>query len=205
MPSAAADDRRGCELAVEHLVELGHTRIAHLGGPIGISTGRERHEGFVAAMERAGLEVDPALVRFGAAFTEPVGRALCEELLESGGETTAIVAGNDLMALGCYDALAARGMACPEDMSVVGFNDMPFSERFDPPLTTIGIPQYELGAAAADLLLERLHDAEATWSAARPAHLPGPFRLDVATAGRYGADDCCNRLQDDQEEDEWGS
>jgi LacI family transcriptional regulator len=161
-PSAAADDRRGCELAVEHLVELGHTRIAHLGGPIGISTGRERHEGFVAAMERAGLAVDPALVRFGAAFTEPVGRALCEELLESGGEATAIVAGNDLMALGCYDALAARGMACPEDMSVVGFNDMPFSERFDPPLTTIGIPQYELGAAAADLLLEQLHDAEAT-------------------------------------------
>ena len=161
-PSAAADDRRGCELAIEHLIELGHTRIAHLGGPIGVSTGRERHEGFVAAMERAGLEVDPGLVRFGAAFTEPVGRALCEELLEAGGEATAIVAGNDLMALGCYDALAARGMSCPADMSVVGFNDMPFSERFDPPLTTIGIPQYELGAAAADLLLERLQDHRAT-------------------------------------------
>jgi LacI family transcriptional regulator len=162
VPSATADDRRGCELAVEHLVELGHTRIAHLGGPIGISTGRERHEGFVAAMERAGLEVDPALVRFGGAFTEPVGRALCEELLESRGEATAVVAGNDLMALGCYDALAVRGMACPDDMSVVGFNDMPFSERFDPPLTTIGIPQYELGAAAADLLLDRLQDPVAT-------------------------------------------
>src|SRR5918992_138615 len=62
-PSATADDRRGCELAVEHLVGLGHTRIAHLGGPIGVSTGRDRHKGFMAAMERAGLEVDPALVR----------------------------------------------------------------------------------------------------------------------------------------------
>ena len=72
------------------------------------------------------------------------------------------MAGNDLMALGCYDVLAARGMACPDDMSVVGFNDMPFSERFDPPLTTIGIPQYEIGAAAAELLLERLQDPDAT-------------------------------------------
>jgi LacI family transcriptional regulator len=160
-PSATADDRRGCELAVEHLVELGHTRIAHLGGPIGVSTGRDRHEGFMAAMQRAGLEVDPDLVRFGDAFTEPEGRRLSDELLASGADVTAIVAGNDLMALGCYDGLAARGMACPERMSVVGFNDMPFSERFDPPLTTVGIPQYEIGAAAAELLLERLQDPAA--------------------------------------------
>jgi LacI family transcriptional regulator len=160
-PSATADDRRGCELAVEHLVAAGHARIAHLGGPIGTSTGRDRHEGFLTARERAGLEVDPALVRFAAAFTEPEGRALCDALLESGAEATAIVAGNDLMALGCYDALAARGMECPRDMSVVGFNDMPFSERFVPPLTTVGIPQYEIGAAAAELLLERLQDGGA--------------------------------------------
>jgi LacI family transcriptional regulator len=62
------------------------------------------------------------------------------------------------MALGCYDGLTARGLACPADMSVVGFNDMPFSERFNPPLTTVGIPHYEIGSAAADLLLEQLHD-----------------------------------------------
>jgi len=71
---------------------------------------------------------------------------------------TAIVAGNDLMALGCYDVLAERGLTCPQDMSVVGFNAMPFSERFSPPLTTIGIPHYEIGSAAAELLLERLQD-----------------------------------------------
>jgi LacI family transcriptional regulator len=156
--SSTADDQRGGELAVEHLVELGHTRIAHLGGPIGVSTGRDRHEGFERAMERAGLAVDPALVRFGAAFTEPEGRRLCDELLDSGADASAIVAGNDLMALGCYDGLTARGLACPADMSVVGFNDMPFSERFNPPLTTVGIPHYEIGSAAADLLLEQLHD-----------------------------------------------
>ena len=65
------------------------------------------------------------------------------------------------MALGVYDVLAERGLRCPDDISVVGFNDMPFSERFNPPLTTIRIPHYEIGASAADLLLERLQDAEA--------------------------------------------
>ena len=178
-PAARADDRRGCELAVEHLVALGHTRIAHLGGPYGISTGRERHEGFVAAMERAGLPVEPELVRFGTAFTEPEGRRLCDELLASGAEATAIVAGNDLMALGCYDGLAARGLDCPGNMSVVGFNDMPFSERFDPPLTTIGIPQYEMGAAAAELLLERL---QGSGTAAREVTLPPKLVVRGSTA-----------------------
>jgi len=154
--SATADDHKGGALAVEHLLELGHTRIAHLSGPQGISTGRERHAGFLAAMAEAGVPVDPALIRFGNAFTEPEGRRLCEELLAGGADVTAIVAGNDLMALGCYDVFAARDLHCPRDLSVVGFNDMPFSDRFDPPLTTIAVPQYDIGASAADLLLERL-------------------------------------------------
>jgi LacI family transcriptional regulator len=157
LSSATADDHEGACLAVQYLAELGHTRIAHLGGPQGVSTGRLRYEGFVDGMHKAGLE--PHLVRFGAAFTEPEGARFAGELIDGG--ATAIVAGNDLMALGCYDVLAERGLRCPGDISVVGFNDMPFSERFNPPLTTIRIPHYEIGASAADLLLERLQDAEA--------------------------------------------
>ena len=161
-PSATADDRGGCELAVEHLVELGHTRIAHLGGPIGVSTGRDRHEGFVAAMQRAGLEVDPALVRFGAGVHRAGGRRLCDELMDSGADPTAIVAGNDLMALGCYDGLTARGLGLPGATSRSSASTTCRSrERFNPPLTTVRIPQYEIGAAAAELLLERLHDPAA--------------------------------------------
>jgi LacI family transcriptional regulator len=95
----------------------------------------------------------------GRAFTEPEGARLAGELVDEG--ATAIVAGNDLMALGCYDVFAARGIRCPQDIAVVGFNDMPFSERFNPPLTTIRIPHYEIGAAAAELLLERLQDPDA--------------------------------------------
>jgi LacI family transcriptional regulator len=157
LPSATADDREGVRLAVMHLAALGHTRIAYASGPQGVSTGHLRYQGFVAAMQEAGL--DPGLVRFGDAFTEPEGRRLCDELLDAGTGATAIVAGNDLMALGCYDVLAERGIACPGQMSVVGFNDMPFCERFNPPLTTIGIPQYAIGATAAELLLERLQGA----------------------------------------------
>jgi LacI family transcriptional regulator len=172
LPSATADDRAGARLAVLHLAGLGHRRIAHLGGPQELSTGRHRHEGFVAGMEEAGLEVEPALVRFGRTFTEPEGERMCRELLESGAEVTGIVAGNDLMALGCYDVLRELAIPCPDDISVVGFNDMPFSERFNPPLTTIGIPHYEIGAAAAALLLERLQQPDAA-----PRQLVLPARL----------------------------
>ena len=170
LPSATADDHAGARLAVEHLVELGHTRIAHLAGPQDVSTGRQRFEGFAEAMRNAGL--DPGPVREGRAFTEPEGARLCAELLDGGERITGIVAGNDLMALGCYDVFADRGIACPVDVSVVGFNDMPFADRFHPPLTTIAIPHYEIGVAAADLLLERLQgNGDGPAEVVLPAHL----------------------------------
>jgi len=154
LPSATADDHEGVRLAVTHLIELGHRRIAAVAGPQDLSTGLHRHEGFLAALAEHGLE--PVHAGFGSAFTEREGARVCEEVLAAAPDVTAIVAGNDLMALGCYDALAERGLACPERISVVGFNDMPFAGKFHPPLTTIRIPHYEIGAAAADLLLERL-------------------------------------------------
>jgi LacI family transcriptional regulator len=156
LPSATVDDHEGARLAVAHLAGLGHTRIAHLGGPQAVSTGLARYEGFLDGMARAGLAVEAELVRFGDAFTEPEGERLCRELIAVAPRATAIVAGNDLMALGCYDVFADAGIACPGEISVVGFNDMPFSERFSPPLSTIRIPQYEIGASAAELLLEQL-------------------------------------------------
>jgi LacI family transcriptional regulator len=159
LPSATADDRAGVRLAVEHLVALGHRRIAHLAGPQGVSTGLRRFEGFREAMKAAGL--DPSLVRVSRAFTEPEGARLCEELLAGGTPVTGIVAGNDLMALGCYDVFAALAVECPRDLSVVGFNDMPFAARFAPPLTTVRIPHYEIGVAAAQLLLDILNGENA--------------------------------------------
>src|SRR5215204_6521566 len=158
--SATADDRLGMRLAVEHLIALGHTRIAHLAGPLDYSTGLDRHESFHASMRAAGLEPDPSLVLVAEAFTESEGARLCGELMADGRQFTAIAAANDLLALGCYDVFAERGVRCPEEVSVVGFNDMPFAARFSPPLTTIHIPHYEIGQGAAELMLERLHDAD---------------------------------------------
>ena len=158
--SATADDRMGMRLSVEHLLSLGHSRIAHLAGPLDYSTGLDRHESFCDTMHAAGLEPDPALVLVAEAFTESEGARLCGQLLAGGRDFSAVAAANDLLALGCYDVFAERGVRCPEEVSVVGFNDMPFAARFSPPLTTIHIPHYEIGQGAAELMLERLQDAD---------------------------------------------
>jgi LacI family transcriptional regulator len=107
-------------------------------------------------MSELGLEVDPELVVVTQAFTEAEGAKACAELLDRGAGPTAIAAANDLIALGCYDVFAERAIPCPDEISVVGFNDMPFADRFQPPLTTIRIPHYEIGMAAAELMLELL-------------------------------------------------
>jgi LacI family transcriptional regulator len=159
--SATADDRMGMRLAVEHLLSLGHTRIAHLAGPLDYSTGLDRHDSFHETMRAAGHEPDPDLVLVAEAFTESEGARLCRQLMEERREFTAVAAANDLIALGCYDVFAERGVRCPEEISVVGFNDMPFADRFQPPLTTIHIPHYEIGKAAGELMLERLQNGEA--------------------------------------------
>jgi LacI family transcriptional regulator len=160
VPAVAVDDREGTRLAVDHVARLGHERIAHLAGPQNTSTGHRRYLGFLEAMQTAGLSTDDAPVSFSAWFTEEEGARLCAELLDRSPELTAIIAANDLLAIGCYDVLAERGMRCPEDISIVGFNDMPLVDRLQPPLTTVRVPQREIGMAAADLLLERLAEDE---------------------------------------------
>jgi len=160
LPAVVGDDRAGMRLAIDHLADLGHRRIAYLAGPQQVSTGYLRYEGFLEAMRDRGLEPDAELIRFGDAFTEAEGLRLCGELLDAATTPTAIAAGNDLVALGCYDVFEERGIRCPEEISVVAVTDMPIAGRFDPPLTTVRIPHREIGAAAADLLLDRLSDGD---------------------------------------------
>ena len=156
VPAVVADDRSGIRQAVEHLAALGHERIAHAAGPQWASTGALRHAAFLETLAAVGLRPDESLIRFADAFTEEQGARALNDLLDAGAEFTALVAGNDLMALGCYDALADRDLRCPDDISIVGFNDMPFADKFNPPLTTVRIPHYEMGLRAAELLLERI-------------------------------------------------
>jgi LacI family transcriptional regulator len=158
LPAVTVDDRHGIALAVAHIVSLGHERIAHVAGPQNVSTGHRRHLGFIESMAAAGKDSPAELIAFSDAFTEPEGTRACEQLLAHGPRITAIVAANDRLAVGCYDALETHGLRCPQDVSVVGFNDMPFVDRLGPPLTTVRIPQREIGLVAAELLLERLSD-----------------------------------------------
>lgn len=179
LTSVVSDDQDGMRQAVQHLAELGHRRIAHLTGPFTLSTGVHRYQGFVDSLAEAGLELDPDLVLRGDRYAEDEGARLCAELLAAGTEFTAIVASNDLMALGAVDGLREAGLDCPGDVSVVGFNDMDFNHRFSPPLTTVRVPHYRMGVEAADLLLERLADPEA---AARHVVLPVELVVRGSTA-----------------------
>jgi LacI family transcriptional regulator len=151
------DDRRGATAAVEHLVSLGHRAIAHVGGPQALSPGQDRYRGFVEAMREHDLEQEAKqLAVFADGFIGGAGVGPAQELLRRGKPFTAVFAANDLIALDCIDVLRAAGMSCPQDVSVIGFNDMPFADRFDPPLTTIRFSHSEMGRRAAELLLGQI-------------------------------------------------
>jgi LacI family transcriptional regulator len=165
MPCVINDDAHGIGLIVSHLAALGHRRIAHIAGPQDVSTARVRHRAFEEAMRKAGLEPDPALIQICCSFAEEEGRGAASDLLERGEKFTAMVAANDLLAIGCLDAIKLFGMRCPEDISVTGYNDMPFVDKIQPPLTTVRLPHDEMGAMAARLLLKRIEgDATASGS-----------------------------------------
>lgn len=154
--SVTVDDVGGSTAAVEYLVGLGHERIAHLGSTQHHSTGKARLAGYKAAMRRARLPVTSELTPLTRAVTTTEGARVGAALLQERPDVTAIIAGNDLMALGCYEAIRAAGLRCPKDISIIGFNDMPLADHFDPPLTTVHFDAYEMGSAAAHLLLRQL-------------------------------------------------
>ena len=156
-PSVTVDNESGVRLAVRHLHGLGHRDIACIAGPQEVSTGLARYRGFRAAMAHAGLDVPDSRIRFARSFTIDEGYRCAREILAARDGCTAVTAGNDMLAVGCYLALDEAGLSCPDDMSVVGFNDMPFIDMLRPPLTTVTFSHYQVGAQAAELLIERLN------------------------------------------------
>lgn len=148
------DDRAGARMAVEHLIQLGHRDIAHVDGGSGPGSGIRRRS-YEETMRRNGLAEH---VRVAAGDnTEPGGLVAAEQLLESASRPTAIFAANDLAAIGVLAAARTYGLAVPDDLSVVGFDNTPLSEFAYVNLTTINQPA-EVGAAAVDLLLKRIDD-----------------------------------------------
>jgi LacI family transcriptional regulator len=139
--------------AVEHLVSLGHRRIAALSGHPQLVCSQERVEGYRAALGRAGIAVDERLVHFGHFGTRD-GRTGAHRVLDVPDPPTAIFAGSDMQAFGVYQEAAARGLRIPEDLSVVGFDDIAFSQLMTPPLTTVRQPMARMAAEAVRLVLD---------------------------------------------------
>jgi LacI family transcriptional regulator len=183
VPSITPDDATGVGLAVKHLVDLGHRRIVHLAGPQTTSTGVIRARAFRSALRDHGLDDDPSLIVSCEYWTEDEGARALREVLDSGADFTAVVAGNDLIALGCYDVFAERAISCPADISVVGFNDMPFLDKLQPPLTSVGVPHHQVGVEAARMLLESFKEPERP---PRSVLLPLSLVVRGSTAGPAG-------------------
>ena len=158
VPSVVGDDHSGIGQAVRHLTALGHTKIAHVGGTQTVSTGLGRYHSFVSWMQSEGLQVDPQLVVFATWFQEERGAKAFDELFNRGVDFTAVVCGNDLIALGGYDVMRERGLSVPDDISIVGYNDIPFADKFAPPMTSVRIPHYHIGSKAADILIAAIEE-----------------------------------------------
>lgn len=152
-PLVTGNNAEGIRVAVEHLRSLGHREIVHLAGPGNYSTSRVRAESFVSACADAGIR---GVVVDVPSLTAEDGERAVDDLLARRRTFTAIQASNDLLALGALRSLRAHGLRCPADVSVIGFNDMPFSEEFSPGLTTVHVPLQMIGTEAARILLEMI-------------------------------------------------
>ncbi|HWP63553.1 MAG TPA: LacI family DNA-binding transcriptional regulator [Candidatus Binatia bacterium] len=150
-PSIGATNWSGGLAATRHLLRLGHRRIGIIAGPAQILCSRARLDGFRAAMDEAGVPIDPELVRYGN-FHVREGIREGRELLRLPDPPTAIFAFNDLQALGVYQAAREARLHIPDDLSVVGFDDLPIARWVGPPLTTVRQPLREMAAVATDLI-----------------------------------------------------
>ena len=149
------DDEAGGRMATQHLLDSGHRAVGFLAGPPASRSGRQRAKGYHAAMAAAGLPNNPVWVRHCSPVVEG-GQEAARELLTSHPELTALFCYNDLVAVGALQACADLGRAVPDDLAVVGFDDIPLAALVTPPLTTCHVSRYELGDQAMRLLLDQI-------------------------------------------------
>jgi LacI family transcriptional regulator len=153
--SVETDEQGASFAATQHLLKLGHKRIAYLTGPPTAPWVHERFEGYRRALREAGLDVDDKLV-FQAGNTIEDGTKAALQMLNESCGATAVQAVNDLVAIGCADALLSKGLRIPEDISLVGFGNILTAEYFRVPLTTLRQPKYRLGMAAVEAMMNLL-------------------------------------------------
>ncbi|SEF76990.1 transcriptional regulator, LacI family [Bryocella elongata] len=152
--SVTSDNEAGAYNATRHLIQLGHTRLATITGPLHLTNAAERLEGFKRAMKEAKLHLSPEYVQ-ETSFDKQGGHAKTLVLLRLIPRPTAIFAGNDMIALGALLAIREAGLRCPEEISLMGFDDLDLAETTNPSLSSVSQPGYQLGTTAARLLLDR--------------------------------------------------
>src|SRR5205807_1325078 len=143
-PFVGSDDVAGAYLATRHLIELGHNRIGHLAGQATVSTGMLRRRGYRAALAAAGLAADPEL-EAEAGYAEDGGALATQRLLSLDNPPTAIFAVTDMTAIGTYAVARRMNLRIPQDLAIVGYNDIPLASRLIPGLTTVHVPIHEFG------------------------------------------------------------
>ncbi|MEG1108938.1 MAG: LacI family DNA-binding transcriptional regulator [Oscillospiraceae bacterium] len=163
-PGVFSDNEHGGYLATKHLLSLGHSKIGCITGPMGAQSSKHRLFGHIRALQEAGLAFEPSLVREGSYHTES-GFRLSGELIDMG--VTAIFACNDMMAYGVCRQAAARGIVIPKQLSVVGFDDLPFSEFFEAPLTSVKQPAYDMGVCAVDKIAGIIAFPQEPWESTK--------------------------------------
>jgi len=149
------DNAGGAEMAVSHLVQRGYCRIACISGPTEVSTGAERLEGYKAGLRACGIRVSRKLIASGD-FREQGGKAAMDTLLALPERPDAVFVGNNLMTLGALESIAEAELTVPDDIAVVGFDDVAWAALLRPSLTTIAQPTYDVGAETARMLLQRI-------------------------------------------------
>lgn len=157
LPRVFVENEAGGYLATRHLLERGHRRIAHLAGPAGLMSAIEREAGFRRAMDEAGTDVPLVL---SGTYSREFGAQAVDALLRAAHPPTAIFAGSDFIAIGAMGRLRERGISVPSDISVVGFDDMPFADMLAPALSTVRQPITAMGQAACRALLSLLKNQE---------------------------------------------
>lgn len=157
--AVGATNWQGGYEATKYLIELGHRRIGFITGTMDLGCSRDRLEGYRAALRDCALPIDPLLVREGD-FWQPSGFAAAQSLLALPEPPTAIFASNDVMAFGVMEAVRDRGLRIPEDISIVGFDNIPQAEHVSPQLTTVQQPLADMGREAARMLLALVQEPE---------------------------------------------
>jgi DNA-binding LacI/PurR family transcriptional regulator len=159
-PSVQVDDLLASFAATQHLLKLGHRRIAFLSGPPAAPWAQGRFEGYRRALREAGMDVDDSLV-FQAGSTTEDGVKAASQMLDEGCKATAVQAVNDLVAIGFANTMLDQGMRIPQDLSLVGFGNSITSEYFRVPMTTVRQPKFRLGLAAVEMMAQMLRGQRA--------------------------------------------